>query len=97
MEALVRIEEKLDDFMTEARAHWAREEERMRLIDQFVDPNIELVGTLVGLRDALNKQRDMLALLNGAVTEHERTVHTAMQLRLGTQDLRQPRTKKKAS
>lgn len=97
MDALIRIEHKLDNFMAEARAHWLAEEARMRLVDQFVTPQLDLAGTLAGLRDALIRQRETLHMLDQAVREEQHTVYTAMRLRLGARDLERPDIRKKAN
>ena len=59
----------------------------MHLVDQFVTPQLDLAGTLAGLREALIRQRETLNKLDQAVREQQKTVHTAMRLRLGAKGL----------
>lgn len=52
------LEATLTAFIAEARAHWAGEAQRFGLIDQFVDPAINLNGTLAQLIDAFHGMRE---------------------------------------
>jgi hypothetical protein len=63
MEQLVQLRATLDEIAEEARAHWSREEQRMRLVDQFVDPQLNLDSLLKQIYATLARNREaMLAL-----------------------------------
>jgi hypothetical protein len=67
MSKLLELEQKLDEYAAEARAHWSRDEERMRLIDQFVDPQMQLEHLLTELFRILQEQREALGKLSTAI------------------------------
>jgi hypothetical protein len=70
MEKLLELEQKFDDLATEARAHWSRDEERMRLVDQFVDPQLGLEHLMHELHRVLDQQREALGKLSTAIELH---------------------------
>lgn len=87
MEQFIQLRAEFDVFAAEARAHWTKEEERMRLVDQFIDPSIDLDSLLKQVLAACQMQQDALHELERSVREQQRIVYTAMRIRLGTQGL----------
>jgi hypothetical protein len=67
MSKLLELEQKFDEFAAEARFHWSRDEERMRLIDQFVNPQMQLEHLLTELFKILQEQREALGKLSTAI------------------------------
>ena len=67
MSKLLELEQKFDEFAAEARLHWSRDEERMRLIDQFVIPQMQLEHLLTELFRILQEQREALGKLSTAI------------------------------
>lgn len=52
---------RIDDLQQRAEAHWANEERRMHLVDQFVDPELDLSSTLVQLTELLRRDHAAVA------------------------------------
>src|SRR5262249_10457909 len=46
MQKLLEIEQKVDDLANDAHIQWGKEEQRMRLVDQFIDPQLDLSAFL---------------------------------------------------
>jgi hypothetical protein len=86
-ETLARVEGKLDRFVAAAVDHWAKEDRRIGLVEQATALDIDLGNTLAGLTDALERQRRALGELQSSVRDEQRTVYSAMRLRLGAQGL----------
>jgi hypothetical protein len=67
MTRLLELEQMLRELATEGRAHWAKEERRFELIDQFIDPQLNLEGLLKQMVDALERHRRTVAALEQEV------------------------------
>ena len=63
MQKLLELEQKFDDLATEARAHWSKEEQRMRLVDQYINHNqpYDILG--VNIFDTLKRNADAMHAL----------------------------------
>jgi len=56
-EQLIQLRSQFEALADEARRHWAAEERRFTLIDQFIDPQLSLESLLKQLFDALERNR----------------------------------------
>lgn len=86
MEQLLQVRQALDEIADEARAHWSREEHRMRLVDQFVDPQLRLDSLLKNIYDTLVRNREAMLALEAEA----RRLTTAVELAVGDPSRCQP-------
>jgi hypothetical protein len=70
MQKLLELERKFDELAIEARQHWSKEEGRMQLVDQFVNPSLEIDHVLHELHRVLDRQRQEFNELRRAVMLH---------------------------
>ena len=61
MQQLLELRQEFDELATEARQHWSKDEQRMQLIDQFINPQLNLEGILRQMVDALDRHRVIVA------------------------------------
>jgi hypothetical protein len=88
MEQLIQLRSQFEALADEARRHWAAEERRFTLIDQFIDPQLSLESLLKQLFDALERNRRAVQDLE---REHRRLAHV-IELALATHTRERPQT-----
>jgi hypothetical protein len=83
MSKLLELEHIVNELADEARSHWSKEEQRMQLVDRFIDPSIELDSLLKQVFQTLERNRAaMLALEREA-----RRLVSAVELTFSTREI----------
>jgi hypothetical protein len=86
MEQIILLRAAFDAFTEEAHAHWEREEERMRLVDRFIDPALNLDGLLKQVFSMLRSEHESTL----ALEREMRRLTAAVELATSTSALDQP-------
>lgn len=86
-EEQLRLSEALNQFIAEARAHWAAEDQRFKNIDAFIDPTMELQSLLKQLFGILSRNHQAVQALERIVKEEQIITRKALALHLSTADL----------
>jgi DNA repair ATPase RecN len=83
MAKLLEIEAQFTELATEARAHWSKEEQRMQLVDRFVDPSINLDSLLKQVFQTLERNREAMQ----ALEREARRLVGAVELTFSTREI----------
>lgn len=87
LEHVLQIEAKVNEISERLDEALAAVDRRYKLIDQFIDPALNIDGTLKQLISAYERQWKAFSDLNKAVHEELREARAAVAIHLNTEDL----------
>src|SRR5919109_5443640 len=82
MEQIVQVRALFEQLAEEARAHWRRDEERMRLVDRFMDPQLNLDLVLKQIIGELQRQKTALENMERTLRAEHHETRTAVAIHM---------------
>lgn len=82
MEQLLELRAEFEHLAEEARQHWAQDAERMRLVDRYIDPTMNLQATLAQTLAHLKELREAVQAMERTLRAEHHTTRTAVSLHM---------------